>query len=44
VSPVLFLGFAIDGERYRFPATLPGVPTTGSDVFASLRLTFELGV
>jgi hypothetical protein len=44
VSPVLFLGFGVDGESYLLPSNGFGSATRGSDVFASLHLTFELGI
>jgi hypothetical protein len=44
INPVLFLGFGFDGETYSLPATVLGAPERGSDVFATLHLTFELGV
>jgi hypothetical protein len=44
INPVLYLGFGVDGERYRFASGGPGVPRDGSDIFATLRLTFELGI
>jgi hypothetical protein len=43
ISPMLYLGFGVDGERYRFPAS-SYAPQWGTDVLASLRLTFELGI
>jgi hypothetical protein len=43
MSPLLYLGFGIDGERYRFPSSSIA-PTYGSDILATLRLTFELGI
>jgi hypothetical protein len=43
INPVLYLGFGVDGERYRFPANTQS-PQWGTDVLASLRLTFELGI
>lgn len=47
MAPALLLGFGVDGERFSLPAA-PGTfatsRVTGTDVFASLRLTFELGV
>jgi hypothetical protein len=44
VAPVLFLGFGVDGESYLMPSNGAGSATRGSDIFASLRLTFELGI
>ncbi|HVZ73129.1 MAG TPA: hypothetical protein VHJ20_12190 [Polyangia bacterium] len=44
INPLFYLGFGFDGETWRFPNGVPGDPTVGSDVFASLRLTFELGI
>jgi hypothetical protein len=44
VNPLLYLGFGIDTEHYRFATDTPGSPTEGSDVFAALRATFELGL
>jgi opacity protein-like surface antigen len=44
VNPVLFLGFGVDGESYRFADNSLGIPSSGSDIFATLRLTFELGI
>jgi len=44
INPVLYLGFAVDGESYLFANNNLGIPTQGSDIFASLRLTFELGI
>ena len=43
ISPLLYLGFGVDGERYRFPDS-PIAPSNGADILASLRLTFELGI
>lgn len=43
INPFLFLGFGIDSETYRFRySTL--APDRGSDVLASLKLQFELGI
>jgi hypothetical protein len=45
VAPVLYVGFGVDGESFVLPDNgIPGSPTRGSDIFASLRLTFELGI
>jgi hypothetical protein len=45
VAPLLLAGLAVDAERFIFPADFPGGRAiSGSDVFASLRLTFELGI
>jgi hypothetical protein len=45
IAPPLLAGFSLDGETFAFPSDFPGGPSrTGSDVFASLRLTFELGI
>jgi hypothetical protein len=43
INPFLYLGFAIDGESYRFPYSTIA-PYQGSDILATLRLTFELGI
>jgi hypothetical protein len=43
INPLLYLGFGVDGERYRFPANTQS-PQWGTDVLASLRVTFELGI
>lgn len=45
VAPLLLLGLAVDGER--FVLRDPGLGTgnvVGSDIFASLKMTFELGI
>ena len=45
VAPLLLLGLAVDGER--FVLRDPGLGTgnvVGSDIFASLKLTFEVGI
>jgi hypothetical protein len=44
VNPLLYLGFGLDTEHYRFASNSLGMPTEGSDVFAALRATFELGI
>ena len=44
VNPLLYLGFGLDTEHYRFASNTVGMPTEGSDVFAALRATFELGI
>jgi hypothetical protein len=44
VNPLLYLGFGIDTEHYRFANDVPGAPSSGSDVFAALRATFEIGI
>ena len=44
INPLLYLGFGLDAEHYRFASDTPGVPSEGSDVFAALRATFELGI
>jgi hypothetical protein len=44
INPFFWLGFGVDGERYVFPNNNAGFVTTGSDVFASLKLIFELGL
>jgi hypothetical protein len=44
VTPLLYLGFGFDTEHYRFASNTIGIPTEGSDVFAALRATFELGI
>ncbi len=47
VAPAVLVGFGIDGETFAFGApSRPGGDglTTGSDVFANLHLTFELGI
>lgn len=44
INPLLYLGFAFDTEHYRFAENASGIPTEGSDVFAALRATFELGL
>lgn len=43
INPFLYLGFGIDGESYRFPYSSIA-PYQGSDVLASLKLQFELGI
>lgn len=43
LNPVLWLGFGVDGESYKF-ADSTGVPSQGSDVLASMKLMFELGI
>jgi hypothetical protein len=44
VAPLLLAGFGIDGERFilRDPATATNI--VGSDIFASLKLMFEIGI
>jgi hypothetical protein len=44
VNPLLYLGVGVDTEHYRFASNSLGMPTEGSDVFAALRATFELGI
>jgi hypothetical protein len=44
INPLLYLGFGFDTEHYRFPGNTLGIPSEGSDVFAALRATFELGI
>lgn len=44
LNPVLWLGFGVDGETYRFVDSVPGAPTQGSDVLATMKLLFELGI
>jgi opacity protein-like surface antigen len=44
VNPLLYLGFGVDGETYKFADNALGIPSEGSDIFATLRLTFELGI
>ena len=44
INPLFWLGFGVDGESYVFPNNNSGFVTTGSDVFASLKLIFELGI
>jgi hypothetical protein len=44
INPLFWLGFGVDGESYVFPNNSQGFVTTGSDVFASLKLIFELGI
>jgi hypothetical protein len=44
VNPLLYLGFGFDTEHYRFASNTVGMPTEGSDLFAALRATFELGI
>ena len=52
LSPMFLIGFGIDGERFVLPAAGGGLSSssvytgavTGTDVFANLHLTFELGV
>lgn len=43
INPFLYLGFGVDGESYRFPQSSIA-PSSGSDVLATLRMTFELGI
>jgi hypothetical protein len=43
INPYLYLGFGIDGEHYRFPYSTIA-PYRGSDILATLKLTFELGI
>lgn len=53
LDPLFYLGFMIDGETFVFPGsqtvavgntTVPSTYTQGADLFAALRLTFELGI
>jgi hypothetical protein len=44
INPLTYVGFGFDAERYQFPANNLGIATGGTDIFASLRLTFELGI
>jgi hypothetical protein len=53
LDPLFYLGFMVDAETFLFPESgtvavgATNVPTSyrrGADVFASLRLTFELGI
>jgi hypothetical protein len=45
VAPLLLLGFAVDGERFVLQDGGLGTGVVwGSDVFAALKLTFELGI
>jgi hypothetical protein len=44
VNPLLYLGLGLDTEHYRFASNALGMPTEGSDIFAALRATFELGL
>jgi hypothetical protein len=40
----VYLGVGVDVEAFRFANNSLGIPVQGSDVFAALRLTFELGI
>jgi hypothetical protein len=53
VAPLLLAGLAVDGERFVLSDVGPGVgpgaglgtgTVVGSDIFASLKLTFEIGI
>jgi hypothetical protein len=44
LGPMLYLGFGFDAERYRFRDNDLGIPAEGSDLFAALRATFEVGI
>jgi hypothetical protein len=53
LDPLFYLGFMVDAETFLFPEPgavavgTAGAPTSyrqGADVFAALRLTFELGI
>jgi len=44
LNKLTYLGFGLDGETYRFPDNSLGIPVEGSDIFAAMRLTFELGI
>lgn len=44
LNPVLWLGFGVDGESYKFVDNSIGVPSEGSDILASMKLMFELGI
>ena len=44
LAPLFYLGFAVDAEHFRFPDNNLGIPTSGSDIFAALRATFEIGI
>jgi hypothetical protein len=52
LSSLFFLGLGVDGETFVLPAAGTSLSTsdmsagvvTGTDVFANLHLTFELGV
>jgi hypothetical protein len=53
LDPVFYLGFMVDAETFVFPGaetvtvggtTVPSSYQQGADVFAALRLTFELGL
>ena len=44
LNPVLWLGFGVDGETYKFVNDVPGAPSQGSDVLAAMKLMFEIGI
>jgi hypothetical protein len=44
VAPLLLAGFGIDGERFILRDPVGPGNIVGSDVFASLKLMFELGI
>jgi len=44
LNKLTYLGFGVDGETYRFADNSFGIATEGSDIFAAMRLTFELGI
>jgi hypothetical protein len=44
VPAAFYLGFGIDAEHYEFRDNNIGVPTDGSDIFAAMRATFEVGI
>ena len=44
LNPVLWLGFGVDGETYKFADSSVETPTQGSDILASMKLMFELGI
>jgi hypothetical protein len=50
LDPMFYLGFMVDAETFIFPGTTVTVDPTppsyqrGADVFAALKLTFELGI
>jgi len=44
LNPLLWLGFNVDGETYKFDNDVPGAPSQGSDVLAAMKLMFEIGI
>jgi hypothetical protein len=53
LDPLFYLGFMVDAETYAFPGSetiavgttnVPSSYNRGADVFAALKLTFELGI